>query len=240
MNAAKIKSYYKVSNVVLPPEGPVVVPVELDFSALGDYEIDGYAIIASGKLSYIQCLYIDNSDNANPLTVIASYTKQRIIAPANSQGYYPIFLGNPPHCKVSTVAAAGLKVKIYFANVPLMAMQWGENAAPAFTGLTDAQLRAAAISVKRTGAAYTNRSIVNLSGASEPLMLANVNRSILIVSNEGATPVAINLIGGVAALNTAGSITLGAGASITLDNSPPIGAINIIGTLNADVTAFEG
>ncbi len=238
MTSAIVKQYYKVSNVVLPPEGPVIVPVELDFSSDDLIDIDGYQIVASGKLSYIQCVYIDNADNANALTLTAGLTNQRIIAPAGSQGYYPIFMGVPPHAKAETTAVADLKVKIYFANVPLMSMQWGGESGSG--GLTDAELRAAALQVEQIGAAYTNRSIANLTGASEPLMAANPDRRILIVSNEGATPVAVNLSGGAAALNTAGNITLTAGGSITLDNSPPIGAITIIGTLNADVTAYEG
>lgn len=109
--------------------------------------------------------------------------------------------------------------------------------------LTDAQLRATAIPVTPTqpiGGAYTDRSIANLSGASENLMAANANRRVLVVSNESVTPIALNLTGGVAALNTAGSITIAAGGSITLDTFPPTALIKIIGTLNADVTAYEG
>ncbi len=241
MKSATVKSYYKVSNVVLPPEGPVIVPVELDFSADALIDIDGYQIVASGKLSYIQSVYIDNADNANDLTLTAGLTNQRIIAPAGSQGYYPIFLGVPPHCKAETVAVADLKIKIYFANVPLMAGVWGSDAGGGGGGgLTDAELRATPVQMERAGVAYTDRSIANLSGIDELLMAANPDRSILIISNEGATPIAVNLSGGVAALNTAGNITLAAGGSITLDEGPPTGDINIIGTANADVTAFEG
>lgn len=91
-----------------------------------------------------------------------------------------------------------------------------------------------------SGVAYTDRSIANLTGASETLMAANTSRRILIVHNPSANPMAVNLVGGTAALNAAGSIELAAGERLVLDNCPPTGAITIIGTLNDDVTAYEG
>lgn len=90
------------------------------------------------------------------------------------------------------------------------------------------------------GGAYTDRSIANLAGTSETLMAANASRRLLIVSNAGATAVAVNLTGGTAALNTAGSVTLAAGGSLVLDTYPPTSAITVIGTAAADVTAYEG
>lgn len=90
------------------------------------------------------------------------------------------------------------------------------------------------------GGTYTDRSIANLSGASETLMAANANRRVLVVHNIGATAVAINLTGGTASLTAGGSVGLIAAASLVLDTYPPTSAITIIGTLNADVTAYEG
>lgn len=90
------------------------------------------------------------------------------------------------------------------------------------------------------GGTYTDRSIANLSGASEQLMPANANRRILIVHNIGASAVGVNLTGGTASLTVGGSINLAAGASLNLTQYPPTSIITIIGTLNADVTAYEG
>lgn len=90
------------------------------------------------------------------------------------------------------------------------------------------------------GGTYTDRSIANLSGASETLMAANANRRILIVHNIGATDVAVNLTGAAASLTVGGSIKIVAGGSLIVDHYPSTSAITIIGTLNADVTAYEG
>lgn len=90
------------------------------------------------------------------------------------------------------------------------------------------------------GVAYTDRSIANLAGTSETLMAANASRRILLIYNIGATSIAVNLTGGTASLTAGGSVVLPAGASLVLDRAPPVGAITVIGTANADVTAMEG
>jgi hypothetical protein len=90
------------------------------------------------------------------------------------------------------------------------------------------------------GTAWTDRSIANLSGASQQLAAANANRKILLVQCVGASPVGVNLGGGTAAMGVAGTITLQPGGSILIDAAAPLGAITVIGTLNDDLTAYEG
>lgn len=99
---------------------------------------------------------------------------------------------------------------------------------------------AAVPTAQPVGGAYTDRSIANLSGASEQLMAANANRRVLAVFNIGASAVGVNLTGGAASLTVGGSVNIPAGGSLILNNYPPTGIITIIGTLNADVTAYEG
>lgn len=90
------------------------------------------------------------------------------------------------------------------------------------------------------GGTYTDRSIANLAGTSETLMAANTARRVLMIYNIGATAIGVNLTGGTASLTVGGSVNLAAGGSLLIDTYPPTGAITIIGTLNADVTAYEG
>jgi hypothetical protein len=97
-----------------------------------------------------------------------------------------------------------------------------------------------AMTTQTEARALTDRSIANLSGSSETLMVANPRRRILIIHNIGATAIAVNLTGGTASLTVGGSINLAAGASLILNRHCPSSAITIIGTLNADVTAYEG
>ncbi len=88
--------------------------------------------------------------------------------------------------------------------------------------------------------ALTDRSIANLAGTSETLMAANPRRRILIIYNIGATAIAVNLTGGTASLTAGGSYGIAAGGNLVLDRHAPPSAITIIGTANADVTAYEG
>jgi hypothetical protein len=89
--------------------------------------------------------------------------------------------------------------------------------------------------------AYTDRSIASLSGSSEQLMPANANSRFILISNANAVnPIAVNLTGAAAALNTAGSMTLLAGEFLRIDNFPPNSIITVIGTAADIVTAYEG
>lgn len=97
-----------------------------------------------------------------------------------------------------------------------------------------------AMTTQTEARALTDRSIANLSGSSQTLMPANANRRTLIIYNIGATSVGVNLTGGTASTTVGGSIVLAAGASLILNRHCPSSAITVIGTLNADLTAYEG
>lgn len=239
---AQLSAWFPTKNIIIPKEGPKTIRADLDFSTESSISIEGLLATTTGTISYIQGMYVDNTDNDNILNIVCQVTQQEINVPANSQGYFNVLITNPPRFIASTTPAANLEVAIFFYNVPMPSTIWGPGGTlVAGNWLTDVQLRASPVPVTHPiGGAYTNRSIANLSGASETLMAANANRRILIVSNEGATAIAVNLTGGTAALNTAGNVTLASGGSITLDNYPPTSAITIIGTANADVTAYEG
>lgn len=82
-------------------------------------------------------------------------------------------------------------------------------------------------------------SKTSLAGTSEELFPAVDFGSIetrTIHNPNAANPIAINPSGGAAALNTGGSITLAALATITLRTTSQI---NVIGTAGDDVTAFS-
>jgi hypothetical protein len=251
---------FALGNVVIPMEGPKVAEITLNFATQAEQTIDLSQLIQNNTISYVQCVFIDNYDNPDTLTLVAALTNLRIVVPANSQGYYSILAPNMPVFTVSTTVGA-FNVTFGFLNVPVQPDQWSANAGGSFTGLTDAELRATPVPVDdglvqaltdaqlvaafpipitRSGGAYTDRSNAALSGASQQLMAANANRKILIVDNVGATSIALNLTGGAAALNTAGSITILTGGSLIIDSYPPSGIINIIGTAAAAVTAYEG
>lgn len=236
-----------IENVVIPREGPRCLAVTLNFTNTDAITIEGLLPVTTGKISYIQGAYIDNGDNPEQLTIVVKTTQQRLIIPAYGQGYYPILFSPVPDCVVSTTQAA-LRVYIHFYNVPIQSQFWLANDTAPASGAGDASaanqvLEIAAldaIEAVLTPGAWTNRSIANLSGTSQTLMAANANRRHLLIQNVAANNMGVNLAGGTAAIGTAGTITLAAGASLEIWDTPPIGAITIIGTVNDDVTAYEG
>jgi len=235
-------SRFQNFTMTLPEKGPMSVPDFWDFAANETTEIDLTQLIENGWLDFISGVYIDNTANPGNLLVECNGTNQRFPFPAYAAGYIPLFLPNPPKIKVTSDAAGSVRFQWY--NVPVFPIVLpGPNTpdesidiiAVGGNPVTDSLPVSQPI-----GGAYTDHSIANLSGASETLMAANPNRKVLIVQNVASNPMAINLFGNAAAINTAGSITLPAGASIVLDNYPSTSAITIIGTANDDVTAMEG
>ncbi len=69
---------------------PKVAPKILTFVGNETFSFDFSSEINSGIIDGIQGLYIDNSGNANKLTISVSDTNQNISFPANAQGYIPV------------------------------------------------------------------------------------------------------------------------------------------------------
>lgn len=113
---------FGVSTVIVPVGGPKTIPALLDFTATGKIEIDGQQVVDQGKISYLQGVYVDNADNPAPLTLIMGTTGQRVIMPANSQGYIAILVPNPARIIASTTP--GVKINVQFYNVPIQQIIW--------------------------------------------------------------------------------------------------------------------
>ena len=90
------------------------------------------------------------------------------------------------------------------------------------------------------GVTYTDKTITSLSGSSQTLIAANAARKSLLFKN-GATAVAVNILGGTAAIGGAGCMTFQAYESFSLTGADcPVGAITVIGTAANYIGAFEG
>ena len=116
------------ANQLVPSEGPKMLgPVILDWSTTLSYLVDLYVTMSQQKMSIIQTLYIDNSNNANPATVTTGIAGQAITCPAGVQGYFPALV--PSQQAKFTIATSGMagSTTIYFLNMPLPAMIWGNS-----------------------------------------------------------------------------------------------------------------
>ncbi len=69
----------------------------------------------------------------------------------------------------------------------------------------------------------------NVPTTSTAILGFDASRNFLLIRNEGtANPIAVNLTGGTAVLNTAGNITLAAGQQIQFETTVPTGPITAI------------
>jgi hypothetical protein len=115
---------YGIANIIIPRGGPKVVPLSLNFTDYADAEIDGEELIARGKIEFIQGIYIDNADNPNPVSITCGLTGQRTKVKGHTQGYYSVFMPNPPRFVVASTQAAGAKTNLFFYNVPIQSANW--------------------------------------------------------------------------------------------------------------------
>lgn len=114
-------------NAVLPKEGPMVYPVNMDFSVASgnvNQTVDLSLQVQQGFISFIQGFYVDNSLNANPLVIVIDETGQKINIPANKQAYMPAFFSDTAKLVASTTLAANLIVPIFLTNVPVDTCIW--------------------------------------------------------------------------------------------------------------------
>lgn len=120
-------SRFGTHNAVLPKEGPMVFPVNLDFSlatGAASQTVDLTLQIQQGFVSYVQGFYVDNADNTATLTITIDETGQRFKIPAGRQAYMPAFFSDTAKCVLTTTQAAGLVVPFFLTNVPVDAMIW--------------------------------------------------------------------------------------------------------------------
>lgn len=123
-------AFYRTSNQLAPvkaegaPGDPIFGRQLLDFSVASEISFDLMQETVLNEIGFVQAMYIDNADNANPLTVFITPTQQRITVKGRTQGWYYALCGDPPVFKVMTTPAALCLVTIFFGNVPMAPVQW--------------------------------------------------------------------------------------------------------------------
>lgn len=123
-----LQTAFAIANVIVPKGGPKVIPTALDFSNAAEISMDGELIVSQGGIEYIQGVFIDNADNPDKFSLNMEGVNQRIVCPANSQGYFSIMATNPPKMIASTVQTNGRIINVYFYNVPIQSAVWSVGA----------------------------------------------------------------------------------------------------------------
>jgi hypothetical protein len=215
---SNLSSMFATANVAIPDEGPKCIRADLDFSTLDDISIEGLLATTTGTMSYIQGVYIDNADNANAVELLCAVTNQRVTCPAQSQGYFPLIITNPPRLTASTPHIANLRVKMFFYNIPIQPSIWGP----------DGTVVSGTISAINIGPTLTDYSNLAMDGTNETIFASGQAAHYLALFSDAANPdvIYVNLAGGDA--STPSGVVLSPGGSITIES----------GVANA-VTAFD-
>lgn len=161
-------------NGQVPGEGPRAVPVLLDLTTTTQGEVDFTLAAAQARLTAVQCVWVDNSENPSELIIAAQASGQRIRVPRFSQGTFPVLGAIPPKFAVSS--GGGVAIQTVWLNVPVPVNEWRTDTlfSPA-GGLTHTVAVGGtavnAFGISPAGGGY----ITNPFGASESLFVDPVN-----------------------------------------------------------------
>lgn len=120
---------YTIYNGLAPKQGPLAVPVDLDFeTGTDEHLIDLFQETTLGTLDYVQSVWVDNNDNEFPLQIDVNISNQRLIVPAQFQGVFPILCSPGSALVVSTTPPTEgvLRVRMLLLNVPMPIAAWGQ------------------------------------------------------------------------------------------------------------------
>lgn len=122
-----------VFNSLFPKEGGKVIPVTLNFALQQSFALDFTLLQQSGYISLFQSVFIDNSQNTQPVTIVVNGSNQNLICPGSSQGTFILLCPNPP--KMTVNCAGGNFVNLFLCNLPLPEAVWSATSNFTFTAL---------------------------------------------------------------------------------------------------------
>lgn len=108
---------FKVSAMQVPEE-PNVIPVVFDFATDAAQTLTKDLVREQQdlRIPFVQMVYIDNSGDANPLTMTFEGMAFSVTAKARTQGYYPLLIPEGPvRCTVVSPASAIKKLVVFMS-----------------------------------------------------------------------------------------------------------------------------
>lgn len=209
---------YGISNGLAPldPQGavnPIAMPVVYDFKNNSVIEKDYWAAQAAGIIGAVQTVYVDNSDNPNPLVFTFQGTGFRLRVPALSSGFFPVVAPTQLRVHVATPADPALEfLQVIYLNVPMPLTLWG----PVSVNIANVT----ATFTPTVGTYVDHSATIAVAATSQQLFAANplaLRRQIMNPS-ASADSIFVNF-GGVAATYT-NSIEIMPGGSFDTETGP--------------------
>lgn len=113
-----------VSNQKVPCDGPKSFHLRIPFDQVDAWSVDLTLTVQQGRVEEIQGIYVDTHDLADDLIIRMPRTQQRVIIPAQKQGYIPLLIAEPFVLEFSSQAANGSIAYVQLLNVPMPAYLW--------------------------------------------------------------------------------------------------------------------
>jgi hypothetical protein len=112
-----------IFNAIVPREGPKALAITAPFTAQNtSFDINLLLTQSQQFMSQVQAVFVDNSANADQVTISTQVLGQTLRIPPGSQAYLPLPVAKND---VLTVATAGeVNVQFIFLNVPVPAAVW--------------------------------------------------------------------------------------------------------------------
>lgn len=191
-----------------PESHPIALPVVLNFTGVSRIEFDLEREQTLQSIDFVQTIYVDNSDNANTLTLTFP-GGQRIVIPATAQGYYPVAATIGKFVLVAETLP-GVQIPIFMLNVPVPSFQWGP-----------VNVDIANVTATFTPTVGVAAAAAQVAAASAELFAANANAIRRIVRNPSGNinSVYINF-GGVPATAAGDSLEIPPGGQFDTGTGP--------------------
>lgn len=182
-----------LAGLTAPPEGPMEFTQVFDFSVSASYSVDFTFLQLQKLFSFVKCVFVDNSANAQPIEILTNISAQPIICPGYAQGYFPITPVAPDRFTISS--SGSVKVTIIFYNIAFPAAVWSVNSS---SGTVTPEPIAPSGVTTLTSRSQTTPA----SAASTQLMAANTSRSYMLFQapEAGTAGIWVNFLGGTASV----------------------------------------
>lgn len=120
-----------IFNGLVPKDGPRVIPITVDFTTQQTWMLDLTQQTALKIVGYIQCVFVDNSQNGETISIQTQTVRQTVVIPPYSQAFVPLLLVDGPVVNLSS--AGGIPIMLHFLNVPMPLEVWSVRVAPVFS-----------------------------------------------------------------------------------------------------------
>lgn len=177
MTQAKFSPMFPVFNGFAPnpDDGPRVIAFDADFSASvtriqKNFEVEQ----TTGKLGFVQSIWVNNQDNTQELRITNTVTGQTIVFDAGASGADPVFCPNPASFIFESTGQ--VTVKVFLINIPIASYRSG----PITVNTTTQPI------IRGT---YTDfSSTIAAAGVSQAAIPANPTRLQILLGNPSGAP----------------------------------------------------